>query len=346
MKEKVRKIVPLALVAVVLISCALFSPAVREVYMEALESWGEEYARGEEAGQEVSWAEEDKGKRKLPICLPQGTDGESVKVRHDYVTRTIYVTMPEGEETYVSSYPPAASSSYIDRISYGRTGKNVLVEIVLDKVYELETAYDENNYYLQFLSPKEVYDKVVVVDAGHGGKFPGTTQRGIYEKDINLAILLELQDLFEKHGEDIGVYYTRTDDSNPTFEQRVQLANKSEADLFVSIHNNALEGRRMSSVKGTQVMYSETSEKSKEFAQVCLSEVTGALNSEDKGLVAGDGVYIIGNSKAPVALVEIGFMTNPEELALLKTESYQRQAAEGVYAAVLKSLGEETTGKG
>ena len=87
----------------------------------------------------------------------------------------------------------------------------------------------------------------MVVDAGHGGRAPGATKQGINEKDIDLGIVLQLKAIFDNSDENIGVYYTRTDDSNPTFDQRVQLANKSQADLSISIHNNSTKSGRMSS---------------------------------------------------------------------------------------------------
>lgn len=96
----------------------------------------------------------------------------------------------------------------------------------------------------------------------------------------------------------------------------------------------------MSGTKGTQVMYSETSAESEAFAEICLEEVTSALGSRNKGLVEGNSIYIIRTSEVPVALIEVGFMTNQEELDLLRTEEYQRQAAEGIYEAILQAFEE------
>ena len=88
-------------------------------------------------------------------------------------------------------------------------------------------------------------------------------------------------------------------------------------------------------------MYSESDTKelgSKAFAQICLDHVTEALKSRDKGLVEGDEIYIIRTSEVPVALIEVGFMTNQEELNLLNSTDYQKKAAEGVYDAVLDAF--------
>ena len=66
--------------------------------------------------------------------------------------------------------------------------------------------------------------------------------------------------------------------------------------------------------------------------------MTEALESRDKGLVEGDEIYIIRTSDVPVALIEVGFMTNQEELNLLNSTDYQKKAAEGVYDAVLDAF--------
>ena len=164
------------------------------------------------------------------------------------------------------------------------------------------------------------------------------------EKDIDLAILLELKELFENSKENIHVYYTRTDDSNPTHEQRVGLANKVNADLFISIHNNSTKSGRVSSISGTEVMFSKSQEgdfTSENLAALCMEELTLALNSRDRGLIDGDNIYIVKNSEVPVALVEIGFMTNKEELKLLNSKEYQKKAAEALYKAIVRAFEEK-----
>ena len=73
----------------------------------------------------------------------------------------------------------------------------------------------------------------------------------------------------------------------------VDLANKADADLFISVHNNSTTGPGLSKVQGTQVMYDEKKpdKDSKDFAQICLEEVTKSCGSVDKGLVAGNDIF-------------------------------------------------------
>lgn len=347
MEEKAIKYSALSLAVLAGLVCVLlpYLPKLHRLDEEMRGKWvaQEEYADSLTEMQNLLLGADssaDGAKGQLSIHIPKDVKGESIRVVNDYVTQTIRVEIPKADAAYFDSCPIAGSSSYIDRLSYTWEDGKGVAEIVMDSVYELDTFFDENYYYINFLTPHEVYDKVVVIDAGHGGRAPGATKQGVMEKDIDLAIVLQLKAIFDASEERIGVYYTRTDDSNPTFEQRVQLANKSGADLFISIHNNSLKSGRMTATKGTQVMYAESSERSRELAQICLEEVTAALDSRNKGLVEGESIYIIRNSEVPAALIEVGFMTNQEELNLLKTEEYQKQTAEGIYAAILRAFAE------
>ena len=303
----------------------------------------EEYASRQTQMQDLQIKEEQVSQEmegQLRLKLPEGVDGGKIQVTNDYVTQTVRVKIPETDASYFDSYPIVGSSNHIDSLSYIQEGDVGIIEIAMDRVYELDMDYDEEHYVFNFLTPQEVYDKVVVIDAGHGGRAPGAVKEGVKEKDIDLAIVLQLKKIFGESDENIGVYFTRTDDSNPTFSQRVQLANKSDANLFISIHNNSTRSGRMSGTNGTQAMYDELSEDSRSFAQICLEELTTELGSRNKGLVKGDSIYIIRSSEVPVALIEVGFMTNREELGLLRTEEYQKKTAEGVYRAIQRAFKE------
>lgn len=179
---------------------------------------------------------------------------------------------------------------------------------------------------------------------------PGAVKSGLQEKDIDLAIVQEIKALFDNRkdhqmdGKSVGVYYTRLKDENPALERRVGLANAAHADLFVSVHNNSTASTQAADyLHGTQVLYREKDESkmsSERFAQICLDEMTEALSSKKLGLLEGDDIYIIKNSKMPVALVEVGFMTNPGELEKLSSAEYQRKAAQGIYDAVQRAFEE------
>lgn len=279
--------------------------------------------------------------RQLRVTLPAGVTGEEIVLSNDYMTQTLRIEIPHTDDNYFESYPIVGSSDHIEGLSYSQGRRVDIIEITMDLVYEIVTEYDEEYYYLDFIEPKELYEYVVVIDAGHGGNDGGAEKFGVKEKDIDLAIVLELKELLDASEADMKVYYTRTDDKNPSYETRVELANKSNADLFISVHNNSY--KYSTSIRGTEVMYSESFEgefTSERLAKICMEEMTKALESRDRGLLKGDNIFIIKNSKVPVALIEVGFMTNKEELGLLNSADYQKKAAEGIYNAIFRALEE------
>lgn len=276
----------------------------------------------------------------LRIQVPEDLTEADLAIENDYLNQSVYIRFPNGVQDYFSEYRMQGSCDHIQQLSYYCEEGYGVISLRLDGIYELKREYEGDSLYLSFLNPHEVYDRVIVVDAGHGGRASGAVKLGISEKDIDLKIVLQLKQIIEESGKNVGVYYTRLDDSNPSLDQRVQLANKLKADLFISIHNNASRNGNFSGLNGTQVLYNEEDEAglSKAFAQICLDKVTEVAESRKIGLLKGSKIYIIRNSEVPVALIEVGFMTNREELEKLNTQEYQKLAAEGIYQAVLQAF--------
>ena len=97
--------------------------------------------------------------------------------------------------------------------------------------------------------PVQAGSFTVVIDAGHGGKDPGARGVRIHEKAINLAVALKLGGLIEQRSEGVKVIYTRKTDRFIELDERADIANRNKADLFISIHTNAV--KRGSTVQGT-----------------------------------------------------------------------------------------------
>ena len=349
-KKKIKFIVGMLLSAGVMAGVLYLNWPAIEAWMaeeEAERQAWEVYTQKEEKTQNLTMDEaEEPGITAKQFCLdiPEGILAEEITVSNDYLTRTVRIEIPHVDDSYFQSQPLSGRSDNVAELTYAQGKEYDVIELVMDYVYELEISHDEAYYYFDFIEPQEIYDSVVVIDAGHGGRDPGANRQGILEKDIDLAIALELKAIFDASDENIGVYYTRIDDSNPSNTQRVELANKSKADLFISIHINSYKGSRDSSINGTEVMYSSTHEgelTSKQLAEICMEELTAALESRDRGLITGDNIYIINQSEVPVALVEIGFITNKEERELLNSKDYQKKTAEALYEAVIRALGEQ-----
>ena len=219
---------------------------------------------------------------------------------------------------------------------------SAVFDISLDKVY-VQTVYEDmDNFFIELKSPHEVYDKVIVVDAGHGGNDVGTASedKKYYEKDINLSVVLELKKLLDEDST-YKVYYTRLEDEKVYLNPRVNLVNAVEPDLFLSIHCN---GSEYISAKGTEGLYGSTKNSgkisSKRFANICVEEVSNALHTKVRGVVKKNDIYIIGNAKSTVSLIELGFMSNDDDMEILKDKKYRKLAAEALYKAINRAFEE------
>ncbi len=234
----------------------------------------------------------------------------------------------------ISSDPIISASLQTDELS-------TVLTIWLDRTYVYEQREDEFYYYLLLRRPKDIYPKIIVVDAGHGGRDSGTYSKdySYWEKDINLNVLLELKKLLDAQ-EEIKVYYTRTEDRRLTLNQRVNLANDLEADLFLSIHCNS---NPSTSVHGTEVLFNEKQDSiqgfnSRKFALICAEEVCAQFGLTNRGIIPrSSNVHIIGAAKMPVALIEMAYMTNRSDLKVLVNPERQSAVALGIYHAVLKA---------
>lgn len=280
---------------------------------------------------------------KLNIELPEGVADADVEIENDYVGHTIYVRFPKAVSNYSENYIVRGSSDHIAGLSYYKEeGKGVL-EIKLDKACEHYYSYKDGFLRMEFMGLHEVYEQVVVIDAGHGGKQPGAVKKDINEKDLNLQIVKQLKALLDEVDEEkLKVFYTRLEDTNPSLQERAEMANQLQADLFISVHNNASASGKFTDLNGTMVLYSpdETDDSSKRLAEICLKNVTASAGSKDKGLVKGDNIYIVRASEVPVALIEVGYMTNTVELDNLCSPAYQKKVAQGIYNAIMEAFEE------
>jgi N-acetylmuramoyl-L-alanine amidase len=280
---------------------------------------------------------------KLNIELPKGVKEEDVQIVNDYMNNTVYVRFAKAVDDYSEKYMVRGSSDHIANLSYYKEETEGVLEIKLDKACEHFYDYKDGFLRMELKDLREVYDKIVVIDAGHGDTHPGATKKDICEKDLNLDIVLALKALLdEPEQKKVKALYTRLEDINPSLEERADMANKMEADLFISVHNNSSTDGKFSSLNGTMVLYSQkqSADESKRFAQICLENVIESIGSENLGLVKGDDIYIIRSSHVPVALIEVGYMTNVEELEKLCDEEYQKKVAQGIYDAMMQAFEE------
>ncbi len=189
-------------------------------------------------------------------------------------------------------------------------------------------------------------DFTVVIDAGHGGQDPGKVGvNKVEEKVINLQIAKFVKEELEKAG--MRVVMTRETDEDladenasnrnrQSLQRRCELAAKENADCVVSIHQNSYTDV---SVKGAQVFYYSSSKEGKhlgEILQKCLVE--GVDQNNHRKAKANDNYYLLKKMAAPTVIVECGFLSNPEEEALLATKEYQVKMAKAICEGIVEYL--------
>ncbi|MCR4612090.1 MAG: N-acetylmuramoyl-L-alanine amidase [Lachnospiraceae bacterium] len=291
---------------------------------------------------EIANAEELKSfadKGQIRIAIPSGVNTEKIQFNEDVMTRFYQIVIPNAGENYFDSNPIMGSVGNIDDFSAYTDDGAAFFEITLNGIYDTKTTVENGFLYLDFRNPHDVYDSVIVIDAGHGGRDVGAVEGNVYEKNIDLDIVKQLKAIIDADPS-MKAYYTRLGDTNPSLEERVKLANDVNADVFLSVHNNSLSGFDARKTSGTQVLYyaNDATQLSERFATICLDTLCAQLESTNRGLVNGNDIYIIHNSKSPVALVEIGFLSNPDDLKKLQDSGYQRRCAQALYDSVKEMI--------
>ena len=173
-------------------------------------------------------------------------------------------------------------------------------------------------------------EATIILDAGHGGEDGGAVaDDGTMEKTLNLDIALRLRDFLELAG--YRVYMTRTDDISLCADKfikkedmlnRIQLSREHPQAIFVSIHLNKFS---MKQYNGAQVFYSENHEDSFLLAQLIQESIKDNLQPQNTRQikVGNDNSILLRSITQPAVIVEGGFLSNSEELALLKTDQYR-----------------------
>ena len=173
---------------------------------------------------------------------------------------------------------------------------------------------------------------VVMIDPGHGGKDPGTIGiGGVQEKNVILPISQEVAAILEQQG--VQAVLTRTSDYFVSLEGRVQMADRANANLFVSIHANAISLSRPD-VNGLETYYYSSGQR---LAQTIHNSILQSVDVSDRR-VRQARFYVLRKSSMPSVLVEVGFLTGRDDSAKLANPSYRSQVAQAIARGILQYI--------
>ncbi|MGN0507177.1 MAG: N-acetylmuramoyl-L-alanine amidase [Lachnospiraceae bacterium] len=198
-----------------------------------------------------------------------------------------------------------------------------------------------------FATGKNVADApVVVIDAGHGGDDPGKVGvNQALEKDINLSIAKKVQKLLKQNG--VVALLTREEDADlaeagaknrkaQDMKARVAFLKEEQPLLGISIHQNSYPS---ADCKGAQVFYYRSSKEGEILAKILQRQLlTELADGNTRQVKANEDYYLLKNSPCTFAIVECGFLSNPQEAELLITEEYQEKVAFAIHLGILEYI--------
>lgn len=202
-------------------------------------------------------------------------------------------------------------------------------------IYNGQEGYVHKSYLkILNLSGNPLKDRIIIIDPGHGGKDPGTVVGTIAEKNIALKVSTLVTQKLEAAG--AKVLMTRTGDTYPTREGRVDFTHANYGEIFVSIHVNYAAN---TSAQGTETFFAKTPgdmhQEDIDLATFINNQIVKNVNMNDRK-VKKENFIVIANTNIPAILVELGFLSNSEDRAKLTDDQYIELFAESIYKGILE----------
>ena len=258
---------------------------------------------------------------------------------------------PEPEEPTVNSSTTAIvtaaelnvraqANGSATRVGIVKRGAKLPVQAItgnwLKVTYQGKTAYIHKMYVrLKNNSGSPVKDRIIVLDAGHGGKDSGAVgSDGSKEKEVVLSVTKKVEALLKAKG--AVVYLTRSGDTYPELPDRVKYSTSKNAEMFISIHANSATN---TSASGAETFYNKSNSvnylEDQLLAKYINDEMVKNADMKDRGDKVGD-FLVIREQAIPAVLVELGFISNSADRAKLISAKYQNIYAESIYNGIVK----------
>lgn len=275
------------------------------------------------------------------IKKPSGMGTGAFTTTDDYNNRRLRINIKGNYKTHFAS----SSNYYIKTDQYFKyytvTYSGGYTYIYIRPRQNVIKAYavsETSSYiYVYYADPVKIYNRIVVLDAGHGGSDSGATGNGYVEKTMTLNIVKAAKTYFDQNA-NYKVYYTRTSDTYPSLSARSALANNVEADRFLSVHINSAG----STATGTETLYNSKGYKSSSgltsytWSNKVHSYIRPATGFKNRGLVNRPGLAVLNGTKTASSLTEIGFISNKSEAK--KMNSNLKVYGKAVYNAIVNSF--------
>lgn len=279
----------------------------------------------------------DKNANVLYLDKKDKIDTGSVKFEDHYLDGYFDVTLSGDYESDYGYGTYDVKGTVVENIEVSTKGGNTTFRFKQNRISTYQVTDEGDSYAIRVKNPKEVYDKVLLLDAGHGGKDPGTSGNGMQEKNLTLTIAQKIEQ--ELQGSGIKVYMTRNSDVYPENSTRAQTANDI-ADLMVSIHINS----GPETANGTETLYqvhandSSARLTSKQLAEILQANMISATGNTNRGVKLRTDLLILNRTTVPAVIVEVIFITNTGDALKISNPAYQDQVAQAIADGIQEAV--------
>lgn len=272
----------------------------------------------------------------IRIPLAKGTKAENVVMENRYMARELWIYLKDAEQTF---YEGNVISGDMGPVLNGYCETNqdgVVLKLYMEEVLEYRSTMENDTLVIACHEPRELYEQIVVVAPAGGGSDTGCVIEGCAEKDITLQVAKQLQKQPEQ--ENIKIYFTRLEDIEVSYEDKLAFAEAVDADVFIALR--ACEDGEHPEYYGIHSFYNEEYY-IPEFGNIQLADiltrnVTVAASNRAIGLTPADADSILRDMEIPAAEICVGYLSNTQERTLLQQEFYQQKLAEGLAKAILE----------
>lgn len=251
----------------------------------------------------------------------------------DYYNLTYSLVLNGNYQSLISSNEYTGTSiNGIKSVSVTADSDKTTITFNESQIMAMDIGKTGNTIYMKPVLPKEKYSKIIVLDAGHGGSDPGASGNNLIEKNLTLSMLQAAKALFDQS--DIKCYVTRNSDTYPSFDDRTNMANEV-GDAFISIHINSATNTSASGTE-TYSLYANDQGNgltSYRLAEEMLNQLLDKLGTVNRK-VKSENWIVLRQSKVPATLIEIGFISNSGDAAIMGSTEGISKVGQAIYEGV------------
>lgn len=290
--------------------------------------------QGDGGAEQLRFKVNDVTENGLSIPLNKGVKAEDISIENHYMTNQVWVYLDGTPAAFYKSNALSGNLEKITAATYEISGGKVLLKFTLENIYECKTTLEEKILKIEFVSPRDIYEKIVVIDVAYGGEETGIVQGALVEKDIVLDVAKRLKGLLDTT--DIKVYYTRLSDVNVETENRVRVANALQADMLVSLHLNSSEDAESYGAEAFfNADYFIPEFGNAELADCMERNLVSTISTRGNGVFADEKNELLQKAYVPATVLKLGYASNVREAELLMNEKYRDLIAQGLYTAIV-----------